>query len=220
MSLHIQRQIDQLKKMILALGAQVEQMVLDSISAVENRDPDLAQRVIDNDTKIDSVEVDIEEECLHVLALNQPVAFDLRYIIATLKINNDLERIADLATNIARQAIALCEQAPLNTMPFNLHQMGELVRSMVKQSLDALVSIDPDLAQTVCERDNEVDQIHRQMYDRIETAIQQDIEHINAYLHLTTVSRSLERIGDHAQNVAEDVIYMARGEIARHRRRN
>lgn len=219
MSLHIQRQIDSLKKMILALGAQVEQMVLDSIAAVEQRDPKLAQTVIDSDSKIDSIEVDIEEECLHVLALNQPVAFDLRYIIATLKINNDLERMADLATNIARQAIMLCEQPPLNTMPFNLHEMGELVRSMVKQSLDALVGIDPDLAQQVCDRDEEVDEIHRQMYQRIEEAIEADLSHINAYLHLTTVSRSLERIGDHAQNVAEDVIYMAKGEIARHRRR-
>lgn len=195
-------------------------MVLDSIAAVEQRDPELAQRVIESDVRIDQVEVDIEEECLHVLALNQPVAFDLRYIIATLKINNDLERMADLATNIARQAITLCEQAPLDTIPFNLHAMGELVRSMVKQSLDSLVGIDPDLAMKVCELDNEVDEIHRQMYEHIQTAIENDIEHIQAYLNLTTVSRSLERIGDHAQNVAEDVIYMARGEIARHRRRN
>lgn len=218
MSLHIQRQIDTLKKMILSLGAQVEEMVLDAIHAVEQRDPDLAQRVIDNDSRIDQVEVDIEEECLHVLALNQPVAFDLRYIVATLKINNDLERMADLASNIARQAVELSLLPPLKTIPFNLPQMGELVRSMVKQSLDALVNIDPQLAEQVCERDRQVDAIHASMYEHVETAIREDVEHVNAYLHLTTVSRSLERIGDHAQNVAEDVIYMAKGDIARHRR--
>ena len=219
MSAHIQRQLDQLKKMILALGAQVEQMVLDAIAAIEHRDVELAEKVIENDAKIDAIEVDIEEECLHVLALNQPVAFDLRYIIATLKINNDLERMADLATNIARQALVLSEHAAVDHVPFDLHQMAELVRSMVKQSLDALVGIDPQLADQVCERDRQVDEIHRQMYRNIEQAIADDPDHIPAYLHLTTVSRNLERIGDHAQNVAEDVIYLARGEITRHRRR-
>ena len=217
MSLHIQRQIDQLKKMILSLGAQVEEMVLDALDAFENREPDKARRVIESDSKIDQIEVDIEEESLHALALNQPVAFDLRYIIATLKINNDLERIADLASGIAKQAVMLSEQPPINLSKFELHRMGELVRSMVKQSLDALVNIDPDLAEQVCERDREVDAIHHEMYERIEAAIRDDVDHISAYLNLTTVSRSLERIGDHAQNVAEDVIYMARGEIARHR---
>jgi len=218
MSLHLQRQIEQLKRHILTLGAQVEEMVLHAIIAIEKRDPDLARRVIQNDEKIDQMEVDIEEECLHTLALHQPVAFDLRYVVATLKINNELERIADLAVNIAEQAVFLSEHPQLSDMPFDLAGMSERVRSMVKLSLDALVNIDPKQAEQVRQSDDHVDLIHRKMYQSVEQAIREQPELVEVYIHLLNVSRNLERIADHAVNVAEFVIYTARGEILRHNR--
>lgn len=216
MSLHLQRQIAGLKKMVLALGAQVEEAVCNAIEAVQKRDPDLAQTIIDGDAKIDLMEVDIEEECLHTLALHQPVAFDLRYVVAVLKINNELERIGDLAVNIAEQAIFLRRRPPVEPLPFDLPGMAETVRNMVAHSLDALVNIDVELAVQVRSSDDKVDAIHREMFRAVERAIRTDPEMVQAYIHLLSVSRNLERMADHAVNVAEDVVYMARGDILRH----
>ncbi len=218
MSLHLQRQISHLKKVILSLGAQVEESLQNAIEAIESRDIDLAQQVIDNDSVIDQMEVDIEEECLHTLALHQPVAFDLRYIVATLKINNELERIGDLSVNIAELAQFLTERARLQNPPFNIYDMTMKVRKMLKDSLDALVNIDPDLAEGVRQSDDEVDAIHRGMYMKVEQAIREDPELVKTYIYMLSVSRNLERIADHAVNVSEDVIYMAKGDILRHSR--
>ncbi len=217
MSLHLIRQVEQLKKQILALGALAEEAVAQAIDAVAHRDTALARRVIDNDEAIDQAEVDLEEECLHVLALNQPVAFDLRYIIATLKINSELERIGDLANTIAEQAIKLCEAGEIEA-PFDFRRMSDLVRTAVKNSLDSLVNIDPDAAETVRKEDDYIDAIHRSTYDNVEKAIKADPQRVGQLLPYITLSRALERIGDHAVNVAEEVIYMARGDIMRHNR--
>jgi phosphate transport system protein len=218
MSLHLQRQISHLKKLLLALGAQVEEAVQTSIEAVVNRDAASAQRVVDGDLGIDRDEVDLEEECLHTLALHQPVAFDLRYIVATLKIDSELERIGDLAVNISELAILLSYEPPLAAVPFDLRGMADEVTRMLEDALDALVNIDPDLAEAVRKRDDTVDRIHREMYLQVEKAIREDPELVQPYIHLLGVSRHLERIADHAVNVAEDVIYMARGDILRHNR--
>ena len=218
MSLHLERQVAKLKKMILALGARVEEAVGSAIQATHDRDPALAQRVIDGDESIDHDEVELEEECLHTLALHQPVAFDLRYVIANLKINNELERIGDLAVNIAEQANALSNEPRLERIPFDLQGMTQRVRRMLKQSLDALVNIDPDMAERVRAEDDHVDQIHREMYSAVERAIHDDVDHVEQLIHLLSVSRNLERIADHAVNIAEDVIYMAKGDISRHSR--
>lgn len=218
MALHLQRQVNQLKKLILAIGARVEEAVQNSIRAVHDRDPDLAQTVIDNDQQIDISEVELEEECLHTLALYQPVAFDLRYVIATLKINNDLERIADLAVNIAEQAIRISGEAQMQELPFDLRDMGQRVLRMLRHSLDALVNIDPELADHVRGDDDSVDAIHREMYLNVEHAIRTNPAAAEQQIHMLGVSRNLERIADHAVNIAEDVIYMARGDILRHKR--
>ncbi len=218
MSLHLERQIDKLKKMILSLGAQVEEAVGSAIQAIHDRDPNLADRVIDNDTQIDGHEVELEEECLHTLALHQPVAFDLRYVVANLKINNELERIGDLAVNIAEQAISLAGEARVESIPFDLQGMTQRVRKMLKESLDALVNIDPDLAEAVRGEDDHVDAIHRDMYQAVERAIRDDVGHVEQFIHFLSVSRNLERIADHCVNIAEDVIYMAKGDIRRHSR--
>ncbi len=218
MSLHLQRQVNTLKKAILGLGTLVEEKVADAIRAIESRDTAMANRVVESDDEVDRMELEVEEECLHTLALHQPVAFDLRYVIAVLKINNDLERIGDLAVNIAEQAVFLANDMPLDDIPFDLPGMAVNVRRMLKQSLDALVNIDPELAQRVRESDDQVDAIHREMYLAIESGIRENPHRLEQYIHLLNVSRNLERIADHTVNIAEDVIYMARGEVLRHSR--
>ena len=218
MSVHLERQVSKLKKMILALGAQVEEAVQNAIQAIHDRDADLAQRVIEHDEQIDLDEVEFEEECLHTLALYQPVAFDLRYVIASLKINNELERIGDLAVNIAEQAVSLAHEPSVESIPYDLHGMTRRVRKMLKESLDALVNIDPDLAEQVRAEDDHVDKIHREMYESVEKAISDQVEHVEQYIHLLSVSRNLERTADHCVNITEDVIYMAKGDIRRHSR--
>jgi len=218
MSLHLQRQISSLKKLILGLGARVEDAVHAAIEAIATRDPISAERVVQGDVQIDQTEVDIEEECLHTLALHQPVAFDLRYIVATLKIDSELERIGDLAVNIAELASLLAHEPPLEQFPFDLRGMSNEVTGMLQDSLDALVNIDPDLAEAVRQRDDQVDIMHRGMYAQVEEAIRSMPELVQPYIHLLGVSRNLERIADHAVNIAEDVIYMANGDITRHMR--
>jgi phosphate transport system protein len=216
MSVHLQRQIDRLKKDIFSLGTQVEEAVRDATEAVRERDPEKARGVIDRDAEVDRLEIDIEEECLHGLALHQPVAMDLRYLVAVLKINSDLERIGDLAVNIAEQAQFLAHESRLEHPPFDLSAMSQRVRSMLKKSLDALVGLDGLMAQAVCEADDEVDQMHARAFDRVEHQIREDVEHLSQLMHQLNVSRQLERIADHTTNIAEDVLYMIEGDIFRH----
>ena len=218
MSVHLQRQIEKLKKMILSLGAMVEESFEGAIRSIDTRDTVLAKKIIDADEQIDMMEIDIEEECLHTLALHQPVAFDLRYVVAVLKINNELERIADLAANVAEQANFLVHNPRLDTTPYDLPRMATMVRSMLKRSLDALVKIDPDLARSVVLMDDEVDEIHRQMYRDVEQSIRDNPDRLEPLINLLNISRQMERIADHAVNIAEDVMYMAMGEILRHRK--
>lgn len=218
MSLHFQRQIEKLKRQILMLGALVEEAVSNAITAVEMNDLDLAQKVIDGDTKIDEFEIDVEEECLHTLALHQPVAFDLRFVVAVLKINNDLERIADLAVNVAEQTRFLGRQSGVDISQFDIIKTARIVRSMLKQSLDALVNLSPQDAQAVRVLDDEVDEAHRRTIARVKEAMRAEPAKIDALLNVLSISRQLERVADHAVNIAEDVIYSAKGDITRHRR--
>jgi phosphate transport system protein len=216
MSTHLINEIEKLKKMILSLSAMAEESVQRAVKALDSRDAALAQRVVDNDYEIDKKEVDVEEECLKILALHQPVAIDLRLIIAVLKINNDLERVADLAVNIAERAVFLATQQKV-PMWFNFAQMAEKAQAMLHKSLDALVNLDPKLAREVCAADDEVDAMNRDAYLRVQEGIRRHPERMESLIHLLSVSRHLERIADHATNIAEDVIYMCEGEIVRHR---
>lgn len=216
MARHFDRQIEKLKNSLLTLGGYVEQSVEDGLRAIETRDIELAHRVIKGDREIDRLEVDIEEECLHTLALYQPVAADLRFVICVVKINSELERVADLAVNLAEQALFLMDEATVADIPWNLEAVGLRARSMVKQSLDALVNNDVDLAGRVRESDDEVDRIHREMYQRVKMDIGKNPEDTGRLIDLLNVSRQLERIADHAVNIAEVVIYLVRGEILRH----
>jgi phosphate transport system protein len=220
MSSHFQRQIDKLKQMILWEGTLVEESVESAIRAVKTRDVRLARQVIQGDAKIDEMEIDVEEECLHALALYQPVAFDLRFVVSVLKINGDLERIADKAVNIAEQALQLAEHPPADAVPFDFLGQSERVRSMLKRSLDALVSVDAELAKSVRRTDDQVDVVHRDLQRAVKQALREHPDQVDGLLNLLSLSRQLERIADHAVNVAEDVIYMAEGNILRHSHEN
>jgi len=216
MSLHQQRQIEHLKQHIMSLGGLVEEAVAHATRAVEQRDVSLAQTVIDGDEAIDQKEIEIEEECLHTLALYQPLAFDLRFVASVLKINNDLERIADLAVNIAEQACRLADLRPVDLSRFRLQELSRKARWMLKESLDSLVKIDADKADALRQVDDEVDEMHEQMYYLVEEALHEDPQQFRSLTSVLAVSRQMERIADHAVNIAEDVIYMARGDILRH----
>jgi len=216
MSIHLQKEITNLKKSILSLGAIVEERVWQAVKSISERDPDLARHVINADLEIDQMEVSIEEECLKVLALHQPVAIDLRYIVAILKINNDLERIGDLASNISRQAEYMFNLDMIKIPP-EFPIIAEKTQDMLKKSLDALVNLDTGLAQEVREEDDEVDSLNRIMYDRVKEVIRKDLNQLDAMIHMRSASKNLERIADLATNIAEDVIYTCRGEIVRHK---
>jgi phosphate transport system protein len=225
--LHLQRQITKLKEMILAVGTLVEESVDGAIRAVESGDEPLARKIIDQDNHVDRMEMEVEEECLHTLALHQPVAFDLRFIVAILKINNDLERIADYSVNIAekvelmnrnRAAAKRYLEGELPGVPWDLPTMARKARAMLRQSLDAMVNLDPVLAEKVRLADDEVDLIHRQNYGHVNEAVRSDPDGVDLYLNVLGISRNLERIADHAVNIAEDVLYMIRGDILRHSR--
>jgi phosphate transport system protein len=216
MVMHLQREIERLKKDILHLSAVVEESAQRAVKALEERDGHLAKRVIENDYQIDRMEVEVEEECLKILALYQPVAIDLRYIVAILKINNDLERIGDLAVNIAERAAFLSTKERLD-IPFDFSGMARKAQSMLRRSLDALIRMDANLARDVCASDDEVDAMNREMYVQVQKGIRQDPDRLERLIHVLSASRHLERIADHATNIAEDVIYMIEGEIVRHR---
>ena len=215
MTTHLQREIDKLKKMILYMGAEVEDTVRKAVDALVTKNSALAEEVIQSDELMDQLEVEIEEDCLKILALHQPVAIDLRYVIAILKINNDLERIGDLGVNIAERASYLATHQPID-LPLDFQGMAELSQLMLKRSLDALVNSDPILARQVRASDDEVDAMNRHMYSLIQEFIRNNPERVEQLLHLLSVSRHLERIADQATNIAEDVIYMVEGEIVRH----
>ena len=219
MAKHLQREIENLKKKLLALSARVEFSVKDATLSIEKCNSELAQKIIDNDINIDNAEVEIEEDCLKILALHQPVAVDLRFIVAVLKINNDLERIGDLAVNIAERAVFLAGQPKVN-ISIDLVDMANNAQSMLKNSLDALINYDAQLAQRVCASDDIVDEMNRQIYLKVQDAILKKPEQIASLIHLLSASRHLERIADHTTNIAEDVIYMIEGQIIRHKTEN
>jgi phosphate transport system protein len=218
MSIFLQRQIHLLKKQLLGLGTLCEEQVRAAVQAITDRDVELAERVIEGDRKIDLQEIEIEEECLHTLALHQPVAFDLRYVIAVLKMNSDLERIGDHAKSIAEQARYLAGVSEIDETPFDLKSMANKAEVMLRQALDAVVNIDVELAREVRVQDDEVDIMHAGMYRRAIELIRETPPQAEQIIHYVNVSRMLERIADHACNIAKDVLYITEGEIPRHGR--
>ncbi|OPX22400.1 MAG: phosphate transport system regulatory protein PhoU [Planctomycetales bacterium 4484_113] len=213
---HLEKELEKLKKRILLLSALVEESLHKALRAVSQRDTKLARGVVDGDSAIDEMEVEVEEECLKVLALHQPVAVDLRFIISVLKINRDLERIGDFAVSMADKAARLASYEHRNQV-FDFSTMGEKVLSMLSRSIDSMVKADAQLAMDVCAADDEVDRMKRGAYVEVKTRMREHPEEVDYLLDLLSISRHLERIADHATNIAEDVIYSVNGEIVRHR---
>jgi len=216
MTKHIERQLENLKERILRVGTLVEEAISKSITALINRDTRLAQRVMASDEEIDRMEVEVEEECLKILALYQPVAADLRFVVAALKINNDLERMGDLAKNIAKRVTQLDGGNPYD-LPPEIRTMAMQAQEMVKQCLDSVVNGDPTLARQVREEDDIVDDARARIQQRVLRGIRDDPDNVENLLRINSVSKHIERIADMATNIAEDVVYMVEGDIVRHR---
>ena len=217
MSLHLQRDLDLLKKEILQLGSMVEKAIMNATVSLNQRRPELARKVFEGETLIDEREVQIEEFCLKILALHQPVATDLRFIVVALKVNNDLERMGDFAENVAERAVFLSSKKPLRRPLGLLDNMSRTIRTMVRQSLDSLVKLDVELAREVIDKDFEVDEINRLMYVQLQTLMENDHSTVQRGVSLLSTSRYLERIADLATNICEDVLFMVEGEVVRHK---
>jgi len=219
MTVHMKREIDRLKQMLISLCEVVEENLRRAVESIRKRDANLATTVIEMDVEIDHMEVDMEEECLKILALYQPVAIDLRFIITALKINNDLERIGDLAVNLAEHSTFLAGHRQTD-VPFDFEEMTQKTELMLRKSLDALVKMDSKLAYEVCAADDEIDNMDRQMQLMMQNAVHTHPEQTECLMHLRSASGHLERVADHATNIAEDVIYMIEGRIVRHKAEN
>lgn len=212
---HLQRDMQELHRHVLALSAMVEEMIDKATIALAERRDDLAAEVIAADAEVDQAEVQIEEECLKILALHQPVAADLRRIATVLKVNNDLERIADLAVNIAQRAQAI-GAFPDFPIPDQMSRMVALATQMVRGAMDSFVNLDPQSARRLLRLDDDVDQHNRDIIGDLQELMQQQADLIPPALHCFSATRHIERIADHATNIAEDVIYLVEGEIVRH----
>jgi len=211
------RESELLKEAILRLAGEVEMRLSEVLKAMERRDKKAMQMWMDRDAEIDEREVQIEEECLKILALHQPVARDLRFVVAVLKINNDLERIGDIVVNVAERGLRLAD-FPVTDFQGKLMQMGRVAREMLKESLDALISLEVRQAVAVIARDDELDRLNVEVIQSvIARATPANTGAMTESLILThSIARDLERVGDHATNIAEDVAYLVDGTIIRH----
>ena len=216
MTTHLEREINKLKHNVLTLSADVENSIYEANNALTQLDVNRAKKVIATDDAIDQREVDIEEECLKLMALHQPVAGDLRLVIGLLKMNNELERMGDLAANICQYIIKIAKFESVEISP-KFNRIFTETRKMVRDSLDSLVNSDGELARKVCMNDDIVDQINIEIIEEVQDQIKRNPDKTRSLLLLISITRSIERIADYATNIAEDVIYMVNGQIVRHR---
>jgi len=215
MQRHFDDELQHLKEQLLLMGGSVETAINKSIRALTDRNSDLAQDVITHDEDIDQMEISVDNVCLRLLALYQPTAADLRFITASILINSNLERIADQAVNIAERALELNLQPILKPL-IDIPRMSRIAEEMTMKSLDALVQRDADKARAVRMMDNELDDLNEQVFRELLTYMMSDGSTITRAVHLILISRSLERIGDHATNIAEEVIFMVEGAVVKH----
>ena len=215
MSVIMEKELKKLEKMVSSISMLVEENLKSAILSYTNYDFKSAEEIIQKDNEIDQMEIDIEGECLKILALHQPVAIDLRYIIAILKINNDLERIGDLTSNICKIVLFLADKKRIN-VPKEIPEMTAIVSKMLKSSLDALFNKDIELAKSVEETDDKVDDLNAKMYKIVRAKLADNSESVDQMMPQLSISRYLERIADHCTNIAEDVEYYIDGEITRH----
>jgi len=217
MSTHLHADLLRLQRKLLYLAAEVEENVRRAMTATVERKQDLAVEVIEADRAIDEREVELEEECLKVLALHHPVANDLRFVTSCLKINNDLERIGDLAVNIAKRAAVLTTSPPLPIPSSLTHMADESVR-MLRESLDSFVRGDPIVARRICREDDVIDELYADVNRTFIQQMEANPTEVEPYMLLLGIAKSIERLADHATNISEDVVYIVEGEIIRHGR--
>ena len=215
MSRHLQKEMKEVQKKLIALSVLAEDSLDKALQSVKEHNLKIGKEVILQDQKIDMMEVQLEEDCLKILALYHPVATDLRFIVTVLKINNDLERVGDLAVNIAKRTRFLIK-TDIKTLPFDFQNITSLTKFMLRASLDAFIRLDTSLAEEVCRTDDEVDALHKNTYKTVAKRIQEEPEQAEILIQCLSISRHLERIADYATNIAEDVIYLTDGKIVRH----
>lgn len=216
MGTHLSRELERLKTSALAMYRKVDLQVEKGLKALIEKDLKKAEEVVEGDGEINRLEVEIEEECLKIIALYQPVASDLRYTVAILKMNGELERIGDLAVNIADVVPKIVQAKRSISLPPAILLMAEKVKRMLQSALFSLMELKVEPAYEVLRSDQEVDDLHRSMYPTVAGMIRENLEDVEHIIPLLAISRSLERIADHATNIAEDVIYMVEGKIVRH----
>lgn len=208
-------QLDELKEALLRMAALVESQVANAIKALVERDSALCDRITEGDHPVDSMEMEIDERCINLLALQQPIARDLRFIAAAMKINIDLERMGDIAVNIAKKAKKL-NDLPVVKPLIDIPRMASLAQIMAKESLDAFVRLDEALARDICVRDDEVDNFQDQIFRELLTYMMEDANTVPQAIQLIFISRHIERIADHATNIAESVVYLSEGKVIKH----
>lgn len=213
--LHLHREIQNLNKLILQLGGQVEENLRQGVQAIQQRNVRKATDIQDEDDLVDSLEVRVEEECLKILALYQPVATDLRYIVAVLKINANLESIGDLTSSLVLHSDAMNRKIQL-PIPEQVNTMSALGREMLKSGLNALVERDISLCQSILQREKKMDALYGELHNWFKTEVKQQPDNADIYLNIFMAAKDIERIADHACNIAEDIIYLVTGEIVRH----
>jgi phosphate transport system protein len=213
---HFQKELKELKENLLRMAALVEEAIRDAVQSLVKRDSDLARKTFEFEDRINKMEIAIDDMCLKLLALRQPMAVDLRFITSAMKITTDLERMGDQAVNIAERTVSLNEDPQLKPY-IDIPRMTEIVQSMVRDVLDAFVNSDSKLARSVCERDDLVDGLNDQVVRELLTYMMSDPKTITRAVHLMIVARCLERIADHATNIAEGVIFMVDALVIKHR---
>ena len=213
---HFEEAEGELKNRLLLMGGLAEEMIHLAVSGLMERRPELLKEVPGREDRVNALHMEVDDRCLKLIALHQPAAADLRFIMAAAKINSDLERIADQAVNVSETAQVLLSQPPLTRRGFDLARMAELAKSMLKDSIDAFIRKVVALARSVVARDEEEDQLKSQAFQELMQLMQSDASTIQRALGLILVSRNLERVADHATNVAEDVIFMVLGKDIRH----
>lgn len=216
MSIHLMHDLEDLHRDILAMCAKVEEIIHRAVEGLRNPDSELANELAAQDDDIDRRDVRIEESCLKALALHQPVAVDLRRITAVLKITAELERVADLGVHIAERAASLSLQSEI-MVPDKLNEMAQIALEMLHQAIDAYVELDSELARRVCAEDDRVDEMNRDIIAELTQLMQRSPDLVEPAMHMFSASRHIERIADHATNIAEDVVYLVEGQIIRHR---
>ena len=215
MERHFDQDLDELKKELLRMGGRVEAIIQKSVEALKRRDATLAEEVLEDDKAIDRMEIDVEERCVSLLALRQPMAVDLRFITSALKISNDLERVGDHAVNIAGSAIRLAASPSLKPL-VDIPRMADLAAGMLREALDAFVRRDAATARRLVRRDDEVDDLNRQLFRELVSFMIEDPTTVTRAMELVLVARNLERVADLATNVAEEVVYIAEARIIKH----